>query len=83
MKWIKGEPKALVLFLFLTFALSTVAWGAECQKGTVSIANFNIQVFGETKAGKEEVMDVLAKTISEFDIVAIQEIRTKSGESDR
>lgn len=46
---------------------------------TIKIASFNIQVFGKTKAGKDEVMQILAAIISEFDIVAIQEIRDKSG----
>lgn len=37
----------------------------------ITIASFNIQVFGTTKAAKVEVMKVLAKTIARFDIVAI------------
>jgi endonuclease/exonuclease/phosphatase family metal-dependent hydrolase len=36
-------------------------------------------VFGVAKAGKPDVMDILAETIAEFDIVAIQEIRDSSG----
>ena len=44
-------------------------------KDTLKIASFNIQVFGVTKADNKFVMDVLARTIAEFDIVAIQEIR--------
>ena len=47
--------------------------------GTIRIASFNIQVFGKTKAEKKDIMGILAKTITEFDIVAIQEIRDKSG----
>jgi len=46
---------------------------------TLSIASFNIQVFGKTKAGNPETMAILADIISQFDIVAIQEIRDKSG----
>ncbi|MGD8836514.1 MAG: endonuclease/exonuclease/phosphatase family protein [Desulfobacteraceae bacterium] len=46
---------------------------------TNSIASFNIQVFGRTKAGKVEVMKILAETVARFDIVAIQEIRDKTG----
>ena len=41
------------------------------------IGAFNIQVFGKSKAGKPEVMDVLAKIIRTYDVVAIQEIRDK------
>ena len=42
---------------------------------SIKIASFNIQVFGQTKAGKPEVMDILAQIIRRYDIVAIQEIR--------
>jgi len=46
---------------------------------TLTIATFNIQVFGKKKAQKPEVMQVLAQTVARFDLVAIQEIRDKSG----
>ena len=45
---------------------------------TLRIGAFNIQVFGKSKAGKPEVMEVLAKIIRTYDVVAIQEIRDKS-----
>lgn len=44
--------------------------------GTIKIASFNIQVFGSSKLKKPKVMDVLAKVIRRFDVVAIQEIRS-------
>jgi deoxyribonuclease-1-like protein len=43
----------------------------------VRIATFNIQVFGTSKMGKPDVMNVLAKVVRRFDVVAIQEIRAK------
>ena len=43
---------------------------------TISIASFNIQVFGVSKLDKPEVVDVLARVIRRFDVVAIQEIRS-------
>lgn len=46
---------------------------------TIKIASFNVQVFGKTKAENPEVMYVLAKTVRNFDIVAVQEIRDTSG----
>lgn len=49
------------------------------QNNTILIASWNIQVFGKTKAAKPDVMAVIAQTIRQFDIVAIQEIRDKSG----
>lgn len=45
---------------------------------TVKLAAFNIQIFGITKAEKPEVMELLSKTIRNFDIVAVQEIRDAS-----
>jgi deoxyribonuclease-1-like protein len=42
---------------------------------TVSIATFNIQVFGISKLKKPAVMNTLAEVVRKFDIVAIQEIR--------
>lgn len=44
---------------------------------TVTIASFNIQVFGTSKSKDTKSMAVLAKIIRQFDIVAIQEIRAK------
>ena len=44
--------------------------------GTIRIASYNIQVFGTSKMGKPHVMDILAKVVRRFDIVAIQEIRS-------
>jgi deoxyribonuclease-1-like protein len=44
----------------------------------ITICSFNIQVFGESKIAKHEVVDVLAKVVRNFDIVAIQEVRAKS-----
>ena len=44
----------------------------------VVIASFNIQVFGESKMAKPEVVEVLARVVRKFDIVAIQEVRAKS-----
>ncbi len=44
---------------------------------TIKIASFNIQVFGTSKMKKPKVMDVLAKVIRRFDVVAVQEVRSK------
>ncbi|HEV3025235.1 MAG TPA: hypothetical protein VGX76_22345, partial [Pirellulales bacterium] len=50
----------------------------ERRGETIRIASFNLQVFGETKLEKQEVAQVLAKIIREFDVTAVQEIRAKS-----
>jgi len=44
---------------------------------SIRIASFNIQVFGEAKAKKPYVMATLASIIQNFQVVAIQEIRTQ------
>lgn len=46
--------------------------------GSIRIASFNIQVFGDSKAKKPHVMDILARIIRQFDVVAIQEVCSKS-----
>ncbi len=48
---------------------------ASGADGPIRIATFNIQIFGTAKLGKPEVMDVLAKVVRRFDVVAIQEVR--------
>ncbi len=51
--------------------------GAEATD-TISIASYNIQVFGESKLNKPQVMNVLVQIVRRFDVVAIQEIRSKN-----
>ena len=44
---------------------------------TIRIASFNIQVFGQAKLNQADVMEKLAQIVRQFDVVAIQEIRSK------
>ena len=44
---------------------------------TIRVASFNIQIFGQSKINKPEVMDMLSRIIKNFDVVAIQEVRSK------
>lgn len=46
------------------------------QAGTIRIATFNIQVFGTSKLENPTVIRRLASLIRQFDLVAIQEIRS-------
>ncbi len=41
---------------------------------TVRVATFNIQHFGDSKSSKPELLAAIAKVISRFDVVAIQEV---------
>lgn len=45
---------------------------------TIKIANWNLQIFGESKASKPELMDFYSSVIDDYDIIFIQEIRDKS-----
>lgn len=45
---------------------------------TITVGSFNIQVFGQSKLNKPEVMQALAQIARKFDVLAIQEIRSKS-----
>lgn len=42
----------------------------------IRIATFNIQRFGEKKSGDAEVMRNIARIVSQFDLVAIQEVQS-------
>lgn len=44
---------------------------------SILVASFNIQVLGKSKMSKANVVEILAHTIRQFDVVAIQEIRAK------
>ena len=56
-------------------APSATALPPAAAGDTISIASFNIQVFGTSKLKKTEVMQTLAECVRKFDIVAIQEVR--------
>jgi endonuclease/exonuclease/phosphatase family metal-dependent hydrolase len=61
-------------------ALPAVAMAQPAPKpwDAILICSFNIQVFGESKLAKPQAVDVLARVVRKFDIVAIQEVRAKS-----
>jgi len=44
---------------------------------SIRIASFNIQVLGTTKSHKAHVMEILARIVRQYDVVAIQEVRSK------
>jgi endonuclease/exonuclease/phosphatase family metal-dependent hydrolase len=51
------------------------SWGQPVNP-TIRIASFNIQTFGQKKSSNQLVMDRLAQICSNFDLIAIQEIRS-------
>jgi deoxyribonuclease-1-like protein len=46
---------------------------------TYTVANWNLQIFGEKKANNTELMKTYATIMSNFDIIFIEEIRDKEG----
>ena len=48
---------------------------SQSNISSIRIASFNIQIFGESKRSKTEVMDILARIAREFDVMAVQELR--------
>jgi len=46
------------------------------RSSTIRVGSFNIQVFGQSKMSDAKIMDVLAKIIKRYDIIAIQEVRS-------
>ncbi len=60
-----------------TYQPPAVAQSIAKPSDAIRIASYNIQVFGATKMQNTMVIDILAQVIRHFDIVAIQEIRSK------
>jgi deoxyribonuclease-1-like protein len=50
----------------------------QATNGSIKVAAFNIQVFGQSKRSKPEVMNVLTMIAREFDVMLVQEIRDSS-----
>ena len=53
----------------------------QYQDETITIATFNIQIFGRTKISKPEIVQRLVELVRKYDIVAIQEFKDASGET--
>jgi hypothetical protein len=48
---------------------------------TISVANWNLQIFGDSKANNTALMNLYAEKISHYDIIFLQELRDKDGSS--
>ncbi len=53
---------------------------ASFDERPLRIASFNIQVLGQSKMSKPEVVNALAVILRRFDLVAIQEVRSKESD---
>jgi endonuclease/exonuclease/phosphatase family metal-dependent hydrolase len=57
-----------------------VAPEAAPEQGSITVASFNIQIFGASKMAKPEVVTILTDIVSRYDVVAVQEVRSASEE---
>ncbi|REJ84659.1 MAG: endonuclease/exonuclease/phosphatase [Planctomycetota bacterium] len=51
--------------------------GTPSIRDEISVATWNIQVFGKSKIEKPEAMQVIVDMVRRFDVIAIQELRSK------
>lgn len=64
--------------LILLLIVISSAFAHESETEDVRIASFNIQVFGQSKISDTTEMKYIVDIIRKFDIVAIQEVRSKN-----
>jgi len=76
-----GAGLIVIIIASVAYAYLSLNQNQVIEAKTAKIAAFNIQIFGQTKSQKEDVMVALTKTVREFDIVLIQEIRDASEET--
>jgi len=74
--------KKLLIFFILWLALSGCGDNDKAPPvvvdGSIKVAAFNVQVFGQSKRSKPAIMAILARTAREFDVMLVQEIRDAS-----
>eukprot|EP00040_Diaphanoeca_grandis_P001804 m.19606 g.19606 ORF g.19606 m.19606 type:complete len:592 (-) comp12540_c0_seq1:173-1948(-) len=69
----RTRTRVLLLTTILTVLQPQVA-----GEVSLKIAAFNVQTFGQSKVGKEEVVQVLIRIIQEHDLLIMQEVRDVS-----
>lgn len=70
-----------LLVLIFVISCSSVEKTAFTRSNKIKIASFNIQIFGNAKASRNNVMTVLAKIATRYDIMAIQEVGSNGNPS--
>jgi deoxyribonuclease-1-like protein len=73
-----GAGLIFIIIASVAYAIISLGQNQVAEAKTAKIAAFNIQIFGQTKSQKDDVMAVLAKIVREFDVVLIQELRDAS-----
>mgnify|MGYP001384057863 CR=1 FL=1 len=77
----KAELKLVLFFIAIALAAAMLVFQPEKETGTekISIAAWNMQVFGRAKAENSTLMEGYADLIDEYDMVLVQEIRDETG----
>jgi hypothetical protein len=71
--------KSLILFFIIILSALAFSFIDYSPKNPVSIACWNLNVFGDKKAGNETLMQEYYNIISQFDIVFLEELRDLDG----
>ncbi|MFH7918384.1 MAG: hypothetical protein QW631_03705, partial [Candidatus Aenigmatarchaeota archaeon] len=78
----------IILLLFLAISFQNIGDEAKTyldtdlsfgENGSIRIAAWNLQVFGDSKAENQTLLHKYAARISNYDLVFIQEIRDEDG----
>ena len=64
-----------------TYLNSTNTTNAPLNQNSIKIANWNLQIFGDSKASNSTLMSFYVNKITNYDIIFIQEIRDADGSS--
>ncbi|NQS89762.1 endonuclease/exonuclease/phosphatase family protein [Patescibacteria group bacterium] len=68
----------LLFILVISLLLSSFAYSGGLDNANyIKIASFNIQIFGQNKIKNSEVMKIISKIVKRYDLVAIQEVRSR------
>ena len=65
-----------LVLIVLTFSLVIQA---SSQDNTITVASWNMKNFGKTKLNDADRVSVIADVIRKYDVIAMQEIKDKSG----
>jgi endonuclease/exonuclease/phosphatase family metal-dependent hydrolase len=67
-----------IVFFIVIFTGGYTVYDTYYEADTVKIANWNLQIFGQSKASNINLMQTYISIIEKYDIVFVQEIRDKS-----
>lgn len=68
-------------FITVLIVIVLSCQSALAASDQISIASFNIQILGKTKANKQDVLHDIVKIMKNYDVIAVQEIRDKTSEA--